>query len=393
MTDAINKRPDEPSEQDLAILITQLADRANQGDSISLEAACRQHPQFETDLRELWGTMIVTDAAAKEQSRGSLSASAEQPIPCLELPFNFGDYRLEEEIGRGGMGIVYRATRIRDNMVVAIKMILKGDFASESDRQRFDAEAMAVSRLSHPNIIPIYEIAQHQGRSFFCMQLILGQSLSERLSRGPMPPQRAANVMAEISDAIRYAHQQGILHRDLKPSNILLDDDGTAYVADFGLAKESESRISLTRSGTVLGTPSYMSPEQAAGARGQVGTVSDVYSLGAILYHMLTGHPPFLGSTPVETVLMVLEQDPVAPRALNRRADRRLEMIAMRCMQKPQDLRYQNAGDLSNDLKAFLRNESVYCLRRPIRSNHRKRVSRNASRGGFGKLGSPLDVA
>ncbi len=357
--DSFNQQSDEDTEQELAILVTQLADRANQGDPVDLEEACRKHPRFESDLRELWGTIVVTDAAAKEKSRGSFSSGSEPVIPQFELPFDFGDYRLEEEIGRGGMGIVYRATRISDNQTVAIKMILKGDFASESDRQRFDAEAVAVSRLSHPNIIPIYEIGEQQGRSFFCMQLIPGQSLSERLGRGPMPPQRAARVMAEISEAISYAHQQGILHRDLKPSNILLDDNGRAFVADFGLAKEAESHMSLTRSGAVLGTPSYMSPEQAAGARGQVGIASDVYSLGAILYHMLTGHPPFQGSSPVETVLMVLEQDPVAPRVLNRRVDRRLEMIAMRSMQKPQDLRYPNAGELSKDLKAFLNNESV----------------------------------
>jgi len=238
-------------------------------------------------------------------------------------------------------------------------MILKGDFATETDRQRFDSEAYAAAKLDHPNIIPIYEIGEVQGRGFFCMKLIQGQSLGERLARGPMPPQRAAKVMSELSDAMSYAHQKGILHRDLKPSNVMLDDDGKAYLADFGLAKESQNRVSLTRSGAILGTPSYMSPEQAAGNRGQVGISSDVYSLGAILYHMLTGRPPFLGSSPVETVLMVLEQDPVAPRVLNRRADRRLEMIAMRCLQKPQDLRYSNAGNLNTDIKAFLNNESV----------------------------------
>jgi serine/threonine-protein kinase len=257
------------------------------------------------------------------------------------------------------MGIVYRATRISDGKSVAIKMILKGDFASEAERQRFDSEALAAAKLNHPNIIPIYEIGDFLGREFFCMKLIEGESLSERLSRGPMPPHRAAKMMADISHAIDYAHAQGILHRDLKPSNVMLDEQGKAYIADFGLAKESNNRVSLTRSGAVLGTPAFMSPEQAAGNRGQVGVTSDVYSLGAILYHMLTGRPPFLGSSPVETVLMVLEQDPVAPRVLNRRADRRLEMIAMRCLQKPQDLRYQRAGDLGDDLEAFLRNETV----------------------------------
>jgi serine/threonine protein kinase len=357
VTDSIQKKPNDDSEQALALLVTELADRANRGEPVSLEVACKQNPQFETDLRELWGTIVVTQAAAQENS--SSSTTSELAAVQLELPCQFGDYVLESEIGRGGMGIVYRATRADHGDAVAIKMILKGDFASDTDRQRFDSEALAVARLDHPNIIPIHEIGEFQGRSFFCMKLIQGQSLSERLERGPMPPQRASKIMAEISDAIEYAHQQGILHRDLKPSNIMLDDNGKAYVADFGLAKEAADAMSLTRSGAVLGTPSYMSPEQAAGNRGQVGAVSDVYSLGAILYHMLTGHPPFLGASPVETVLMVLEQDPVAPRAINQRADRQLEMIAMRCLQKPQDLRYPLAGDLRDDLMAFLNDEPV----------------------------------
>jgi len=343
----------------LARLVTELADRANRGDPLSLDEACKKHPEFEPDLRELWGTIVVTQAAGKEQNSAFLQSTAELSVPRLELPCDFGDYVLESELGRGGMGIVYRATRNSDGLPVAVKMILKGDFATETDRKRFDSEAFAAAKLDHPNIIPIYEIGEVQGRGFFCMKLIQGQSLAERLGRGPMPPQRAAKVMAEISDAISYAHQNGILHRDLKPSNVMLDDEGKAFLADFGLAKESKNLVSLTRSGAILGTPSYMSPEQAAGNRGQVGVTSDVYSLGAILYNMLTGRPPFLGASPVETVLMVLEQDPVSPRVLNRRADRRLEMIAMRCLQKPQDLRYSTAGELNLDVQAFLNNESV----------------------------------
>lgn len=347
------------SEQALANLVTELADRSNKGESINLDSVCKQYPQFESDLRELWGTIIVTDVAAKEQSSREQEITNEIALPQLELPCKFANYMLEAEIGRGGMGIVYRAIRESDGAAVAIKMILKGDFATKSERQRFDSEAIAASRLQHPNIIPIYEIGDYMGREFFCMKLIQGQSLSERLARGPMPANRAAKLMEEISDAIYYAHNQGILHRDLKPSNIMLDDEGRAYVADFGLAKERHNQHSLTRSGAVLGTPSYMAPEQAAGTRAQIGVTSDVYSLGAILYNMLTGRPPFLGSSPVETVMMVLEQDPVSPRVLNRRVNRRLEMIAMRCLQKPQDLRYSAARDLRDDLRAFRRNESV----------------------------------
>ena len=207
------------SEQALANLVTELADRSNKGETINLDSVCKQYPQFESDLRELWGTIIVTDVAAKEQSSREQEITNEIALPQLELPCKFANYMLEAEIGRGGMGIVYRAIRESDGAAVAIKMILKGDFATKSERQRFDSEAIAASRLQHPNIIPIYEIGDYMGREFFCMKLIQGQSLSERLARGPMPANRAAKLMEEISDAIYYAHNQGILHRDLKPSN------------------------------------------------------------------------------------------------------------------------------------------------------------------------------
>jgi len=346
------------AEQELANLIAKLGDDFGRGEDVNLEEVCNQYPQFESDLRDLWGVLVVTQAAGRDQNTNSFP-TPELPISSLELPFQLGDYLLREELGRGGMGIVYRATRLTDGVEVAIKMMLKGEFASDVDRQRFQAEAEAAARLNHPNIIPIYEIGQHHGRSFFCMKLVIGMTLSDRLAKGPMPARRAAQLMMDISQAIDCAHDQGVLHRDLKPSNILLDDEGIPYIADFGLAKQDRCRHSLTKSGAVIGTPSYMAPEQAAGARGEVRQVSDVYSLGAILYHMLTGRPPFLGATPVDTVLMVLEQDPVAPRVINRRANRDLEMIAMRCLQKPQDLRYTNAGDLANEFQAFLRNESI----------------------------------
>lgn len=347
-------------EQRLANLITGYADRANGGENLDLESAVRDHPEFETDLRELWGTIVVTRAAAHEKRSAPLSISSELAVPRIELPCPFGKYVLEAEIGRGGMGIVYRATRTSDGEQVAIKMILKGDFASEAEQQRFDAEAQAAAKLSHPNIIPIYEIGEFDGRSFFCMRLIQGQSLAERLVRGPMPTERAASVMHDISSAIEYAHQQGVLHRDLKPSNVMLDDEGAAYIADFGLAKVIDSRqATLTKTGAIMGTPSYMAPEQAAGERGRVSASTDVYALGAILYHILTGRPPFLGSSPIETVMMVLETDPVAPRAINQRADRRLDMICMRCLQKPPDLRYGSAHDLNLDIDAFLGNRPI----------------------------------
>lgn len=349
----------EAYEQDLANLITKLADRINNGDRVELEKTCKQHPTFATDLRDLWGTIAITRAAADEMASKSFTGEADTRIPGLDVPYDLGNYILEEEIGRGGMGIVYRATRKSDEKIIAIKMILKGDFASPVERERFQAEAEAAARLTHRHIAPIYEIGEHEGLAFFCMKLIDGGTLTQRLLAGPLHPRKAGTIMAEICDAVDYAHSQGVLHRDLKPSNILLDQAGHAYIVDFGLAKQASNSTSLTKSGAILGTPSYMSPEQAAGARGEVGVVSDVYSLGAILYHMLTGRPPFLGASPVDTLLMVLEQAPLIPRALNRRVDRKLEMIAMRCLQKPQDLRYRSAKNLSNDVRAYLNNESV----------------------------------
>jgi len=343
----------DPDEQELAELLTDYADRANRGETLELEQACAAHPKFEKDLRDLWGTVVVTNIAAEEQRGLPQPSTGELVMPRVELPCPFADYILEAEIGRGGMGIVYRATRNSDGESVAIKMILKGDFATESEKKRFDAEADAAARMDHPNIVPIYEVGEFEGRAYFCMKLIDGPSLSERLMRGPMNNARATRVMNQICSAIEYAHQQGVLHRDLKPSNILLDEDNVAYVADFGLAKQaSGNQATLTKTGALMGTPSYMAPEQASGDRARYSALTDIYALGAILYHMLTGRPPFLGATPVDTVMMVLEQDPVAPRAINQRADRKLEIICMTCMQKPQDLRYQSAGELHQDLLA-----------------------------------------
>ena len=347
-------------DQRLANLISQLGDQAAKGKHLDIEEFCSSHPEFADDLRGLWGTVALTQAVGTHRSQADDSSSRHEPAQILELPYDLGDYLLDAEIGRGGMGIVYRGLRKSDSTPVAIKMILKGDFASDVDRDRFDAEAEASAIVEHPNVVPVYEIGSHNGMPFYCMKYIEGQTLAERLATGPMSSRSAAELARSISDAIQCAHEKGVLHRDLKPSNILIDKDGTPYVADFGLAKyRTRSKGSLTKSGAVLGTPSYMSPEQAAGEKQQVAQTSDVYSLGAILYHMLTGRPPFLGVTPVDTVLMVIEQDPINPRVINRRVDKDIESIAMRCLQKPKDLRYENASKLTQDLDAFLNGQPV----------------------------------
>lgn len=339
-------------EQQLAELVVSLADRLGRGETLLLDDVCRDYPDFASDLRELWGTIAVTHALADDS--GTLPRTSQSNSALLDLPCQVGEFDVLEEIGRGGMGIVYRARRRADQQPLALKMMLKGELASRVERQRFEAEASAAARLQHPHIIPIFDVGEFGSRPYFTMQLIEGRTLAQWLNAGPISSEKAARLLAQIASAVQAAHDQGILHRDLKPSNILIDNREHAYVCDFGLAKQVSGPASLTKTGAVIGTPAYMAPEQAGGARGQVGPASDVYSLGAILYHMLTGSPPFQGASPVDTVLMVLEQDPIPPRVLNRRADRVLEMITLKCLQKPQDLRYPTAGALADDLLAFL---------------------------------------
>jgi serine/threonine-protein kinase len=275
------------------------------------------------------------------------------------LPRAFGGYQLQKELGRGGMGVVYVARQESLGRTVALKRVLRGELAGPADLDRFRAEARAASHLDHPNIVPVYEVGEVDGQPYFTMQYVAGTTLSARLAEGPLPPHEAATLLAAVARAIHYAHGRGVLHRDLKPSNILIDESGQPHVSDFGLAKRVEAGESLTRSGAVLGTPAYMAPEQASGRRGELGPQSDVYSLGAILYQMLTGRPPFQAATNFDTILLVLEQDPLPPRLLNPRADPDLELIALRCLQKLPTLRYPTASALADDLDAYLKGEPI----------------------------------
>lgn len=349
-------------EEQLALLVSQLTDRAQRGESIDLEEQCRRQPQLAKDLRELWGVILVARVAGSNSAVISptlASGSSDFPSGTLTLPARFGDYELRAEVGRGGMGVVYRAQQASLGREVAVKMILRGQLASQADRERFEAEAQAAARLDHPGIVPVYEVGEIDGRPYFSMKHVRGTTLAQLLADGPLPPREAAAILAKVARAIHFAHMRGVLHRDLKPSNILLDEQGEPHVTDFGLAKQITAGESLTKTGAVLGTPAYMAPEQAAGQRGQVGPRSDVYSLGVMLYHMLTGRPPFQAASPAEMVMLVLEQDPVPPRMLNPKADRDLEMICLRCLQKPPDLRYASAAGLADDLEAFLSDESI----------------------------------
>ncbi len=272
----------------------------------------------------------------------------------------FGDYELLTEIARGGMGVVYRAKQNKLNRIVALKMILAGQFASDEDIQRFYTEAEAAAKLDHAGIVPIFEVGQYQGQHFFSMGFVEGQSLSDRLRNGPLPPKEAAELLQRITEAIAYAHSQGVIHRDLKPANVLLDKQGNPKVTDFRLAKNLESESGLTRTSSVMGTPSYMPPEQAGGANEQVGPRSDVYSLGAMLYCLVTGRPPFQAANPLDTLLQVMSAEPVSPRQLNPQVPKDLETICLKCLQKEPSRRYASADALAADLGRFLRAEPIH---------------------------------
>jgi tetratricopeptide (TPR) repeat protein/predicted Ser/Thr protein kinase len=265
----------------------------------------------------------------------------------------FGDYELLQEIARGGMGVVFKARQISLDRIVALKMILAGQLASESEVQRFHTEAEAAAKLDHPGIVPIHEVGEHEGQHFFSMGFVDGQSLAEKLAAGPLPPEEVAELTRKLAEAIAYAHEQGVIHRDLKPANVLVDNSGQPRITDFGVAKKLKGDSHLTGTGQILGTPSYMPPEQAAGETHEIGPAADVYALGAVLYTMLTGRPPFQAPSPMETLLQVLEKEPVAPRQLDPGIPRDLETICLKCLQKDPMKRYASAGELDDDLRRF----------------------------------------
>lgn len=352
----------EETDELLAELLEALTAAQQRGETPRVDLVAKDHPALRDELLELWAAVQLADAVAARS--GSLSGlTAPRMLHDAnydrQLPRQFGDYELLAELGRGGMGVVYKARQTSLNRLVALKLILRGRLAGETELARFRAEAEAIARLDHPGIVPIYEVGMQEDQPYFSMRYVEGDTLAKRLTEGPLPPREAAEILVQVARAIDEAHRRGVLHRDLKPANVLLDQAGRPYVTDFGLAKQLTDEASLTHTGAVLGTPSYMAPEQAAGSRGRTGPAGDVYSLGAILYAMLTGRPPFQAASPVDTVLLVLEQDPLPPRLINAKADRDLEMIALRCLQKPPELRYASAGELADDLAAYLRGETI----------------------------------
>ncbi len=335
-------------------------------------------------LRELAGSAACRATPADDVADPSVLPSpgetAAQPHPALRGASNmsgqrFGDYDLIEEVARGGMGVVYKARQRSLNRIVALKMILAGQLAKRDDVRRFQAEAEAAANLDHPGIVPIYEVGEHEGQHFFAMRFVEGSSLAEVLADGPLPPQRAAEYTKTVAEAIAYAHARGVIHRDLKPANVLVEQTGQLRVTDFGVAKRIGSDSSLTSTGEILGTPGFMPPEQAAGRIHDVAQPADIYSLGAILYALLTGRSPFQGTGPFETLVQVLEGEPTLPTKVNRQVPGALELICMRCLEKQPADRYPSARALVDDLNRFIQGDPVEA-RPPNTWHHLRRWAR-----------------
>ena len=289
----------------------------------------------------------------------------------------FGDYEIGEEIGRGGQGVVYRARQRSLNRTVALKVIGLGQWSSTPHLRRFRHEAEAAASLEHPQIVPIYEIGERDGSCYFSMKFVEGGRLDELVKNEPMPPRRAAELLVKIARTVQFAHERGILHRDIKPGNILLDSSGEPHLTDFGLARLIEQESTITNSFEVLGTPSYMSPEQAAGRAKELTPAADVYSLGAVFYHILTGEPPFAGGTTYDTIRLVLDTEPRNPRTRNPKIDVDLATICLKCLGKDPDRRYPTAEALADDLERWLRHEPIHARRTGVATRAGKWVRRN----------------
>ena len=290
---------------------------------------------------------------------------------------DFGDYELLEEIGRGGQGVVYRAHQKSLNRTVALKVIGLGPWATEAHLKRFRREAEAAASLDHPFIVPIHEVGERDGCCYFSMNFIEGGQLDEVVRRAPMSIRQAAELIAKVARTVHYAHEHGILHRDIKPGNILLDTKGEPHLTDFGLARLVEAESTVTRTLEVMGTPSYMAPEQAAGKQQSVSKATDVYGLGAVFYQLLTGHPPFAGGTTYETIKLLLDTEPRQPRLWNPKIDRDLSTICLKCLEKDPKRRYSSALALAEDLEHWLKHEPIQAKRSGFFTHARKWVRRN----------------
>jgi serine/threonine protein kinase len=343
--------------------IETLHETAPTDDAKHLETLQEPPPRSDTDSAQtLQGDYYADNPPdSPRQTRGK---NRQDDLADTTMANRFGDYELLGEIARGGMGVVYKARQIALNREVAIKMILSGQFANDDEMERFYAEAEAAASLNHPNIVTIYEIGQIDGRHFFSMEYVPGESLADLVRDRPLAPRRAANYVMGICEAVHLAHHNGILHRDIKPANVLVNKEDIPLVTDFGLAKQVHEQSGMTMEGSVLGTPSYMPPEQARGNLDEVDTRSDIYSIGATLYQLLTGNPPFAAASVYETIRQVLNKEPAEPRERNPDIPQDLATICIKCLQKSPDKRYQTALELQEELQRFL--QGLPILARPI---------------------------
>ncbi len=322
------------------------------------EEVCRDYPELLPQVRLRWGRKLACDAQLDAMFPARMPGSSSRVASSTDLP-QIAGHELHEVLGRGGMGIVYKARHLRLNRCVALKMLLTGAHASPEARERFLREAGAAAALRHPNIVQVHDMGEKDGQPYFTMEFVEGGNLAGKLAGVPQPPRHAAELLATLADAVEAAHRSGIVHRDLKPSNVLLAADGTPKISDFGLARRMEGESGLTWTGIAIGTPSYMAPEQAEARPIAWGPAVDVYSLGAILYELLTGRPPFRAETATETVRRVITQDPIPPSRLNAKVPRDLETICLKCLEKEAHRRYAGAEMLAVDLRHFLGGEAI----------------------------------
>ena len=321
----------------------------------------------------------IADAPNEELAAGDVAPASKKATHAAELLGELGDYELLEEVGRGGQGVVFRARQKSLNRTVALKVISLGQWASKAHLKRFRLEAEAAAKLEHPGIVPIHEVGERDGSCYFSMKFVEGGQLDEVVRRAPMSIRQAAELIAKVARTVHYAHQHGILHRDIKPGNILLDQKGEPHLTDFGLARLVETESTMTRTLEVLGTPSYMAPEQAMGNNAAVSSATDVYGLGAVFYQLLTGQPPFAGGATYETIKLLLDTEPKQPRLLNPKIDRDLSTICLKCLEKDPERRYASALALAEDLERWLKHEPIQARHTGVFARGTKWVRRNPS--------------
>jgi serine/threonine-protein kinase len=372
--------PNRPvNETEFENLLIRVVEQVEQGKSVDRDQFKRDFPQHAAQIFEFLDQRIQVeeiirgtvdhrpnpDRVTVEMQQNSVFETLSTPLGSLgrltagEFPIRFGGFWLLAEIDRGGMGIVFKAQQETPNRIVALKVMRSAELASDEDLKRFRSEAESLAAIVHPNIVPIFEVGEVQGLLYFTMAYVNGESLSVLARERRLTIRESVRIMAKVTQAISTAHQFGIVHRDLKPSNILLDENLEPFVIDFGLAKHSQSREALTRTDQILGTPTYMAPEQAKGRGMAMSPATDVYALGAVLYSLVTGQPPFSGPTPFDILLQVIDREPPAPRLINKTIPRDVETIVHQAMEKDVRQRYANADELLADLQRFLVGEPV----------------------------------